>query len=211
MKPTKPTKQTQGRAEADVQNVVKTYDPGAFALSAGLVHEKAARQYASELQPTRAATVTKGVTARRDKAWGGMAEVGTAQITRNTLEQLMDAKILSPKEALALGRVLTLFEAGSVSTDEVKKVSLEVYEELVRSKASPVAIALAGIAKNSVQIAIEMRHTKSEVNWWRVVGADLAGAGTGALAGAAGGPLGIIGGAIAGAVVASGGELAKSK
>ncbi|HEX7607762.1 MAG TPA: hypothetical protein VF370_00375 [Candidatus Cryosericum sp.] len=206
-----PSKLTKGKAEANVESSVKAYDPLVFARAAGRIHEEGARQYASEFLPTKA-HVTKGVGGKAEggTAEGVLAEAGAAQITRNTLEQLMDAKILSPKEALALGRILTLFEAGSVSTDEVKRVSLEVYEELVQSKASPVAIALAGIARNSVQIAVKM-HTEGEVNWWRVVGADLAGAGTGALAGSAGGPLGTIGGAIAGAVVASGGELAKSK
>jgi hypothetical protein len=207
----KPSKPTQGKAEADVQNVVKAYDAGAFALAAGSIHGEAARQYARELQPTEL-QFTKGI--------GVRAQGGTAQITRNTFRRLTDAKILSQRETEALERILTLLDDKMAPSDEVRKVSLDVYDELVQSKASPCAIALAGIAKNSIEIAIEMEHTKgkvskgkvkkSRVNWWHILGADLSGAGTGALAGAGGGPLGIIGGLIAGAVVGSGTELAKS-
>jgi hypothetical protein len=211
-----PSKPTQGKAEADVQNVVKTYDPGAFALTAGSIHGEAARQYARELQPTEV-EFTKGI--------GVTAQGGAAQITRSTFRRLTDAKILSQSETEALERILTLLDDKKTPSDEVKKVSLDVYDKLVQSKASPCAIALAGIAKNSVEIAIEMEHAKgkvsegkagkgkvrrSKINWWHILGEDLSGAGTGALAGAGGGPLGIIGGAIAGAVVGSGKELAKS-
>jgi hypothetical protein len=212
-----PSKPTQGKAEADVQNVVKTYDPGAFARAAGSIHEEAARQYARGLQSTEV-EFTKGI--------GVTAQGGAAQITRNTLRRLTDAKILSQSETEALERILTLLDDKTAPSNEVRKVSVDVYNKLVRSKASPCAIALAGIAKNSIKIAIEVEHTKgkadegkatkgkakkNEVNWWHILGADLAGAGTGALAGAGGGPLGIIGGAIAGAAVGSGGELIKSQ
>jgi len=217
-----PSKPTQGKAEADVQNVVKTYDPGAFARAAGSIHEEAARQYARGLQSTELQPAEGGIF----KALVGVTVPGgTAQITRNTLRRLTDAKILSQSETEALERILTLLDDKKTPSDEVKKVSLDVYDKLVQSKASPCAIALAGIAKNSVEIAIEMEHAKgkvsegkagkgkvrrSKINWWHILGEDLSGAGTGALAGAGGGPLGIIGGAIAGAVVGSGKELAKS-
>lgn len=219
----KPSKPTQGKAEADVQNVVKTYDPGAFARAAGSIHEEAARQYARGLQSTELQPAEGGIF----KALVGVTVPGgTAQITRNTLRRLTDAKILSQSETEALERILTLLDDKTAPSNEVKKVSVDVYNKLVRSKASPCAIALAGIAKNSIKIAIEVEHTKgkadegkatkgkakkNEVNWWHILGADLAGAGTGALAGAGGGPLGIIGGAIAGAAVGSGGELIKSQ
>ena len=123
------------------------------------------------------------------------------------LGRLHRVHALSKSELLHLKAIVKLLNNQQASSADALKVVRDVHNTLVDEESSPCALALASIAKNSIHLAIEMESMKRKVNWWHVLGADLKGAGAGALGGAAAGGVGATLGAVCGAAIGSGAAL----
>lgn len=186
------TKQTNSQSENFVPD--KTMCSGAYILAhaAGELHGKAVRQYLKDFQE---------------------AEGNIVKHIQLMFYRLQDLHALSKSEVLHLNKILALLKNSQASSADALKVVRDVHHALVDEEASACAVAMGGIAENSVCLAIETKSAETEMrgpNWWHVLGADLAGAGAGAIAGSAVPAVGTAVGAICGAAVASGKALEAS-
>ncbi len=160
------------------------FESTVLALAAGSIHEAGVRQYTNDFK---------------------LAKGDNVKLLEIIFGRLHKANYLSEDEVASFKPILNLLEDRNASTAEVLKLVQSVYNTLVEKRASPLAIAFAGIAKNSVQLVQEKEaegYTRKK--WWAIVGADLAGAGTGALAGALVPGIGLVIGGVCGALTASG-------
>lgn len=138
----------------------------------------------------------------------------TVSLLRRAFTRLQHQGALHKGEALQFENVFTLIREKSATSEQALASVCELRRSLVDQHASPCAVALAGIAENSMRVAIEFESSSGtkeapKKKWWQILGADLAGAGTGALTGAAAGGVGAVVGAIAGAAVGTGTYLMK--
>jgi len=152
-----------------------------LALAAGELHGLAVRRYLKNFHES---------------------EGNTVHHIQLTLDRLLHVRLLSRGEVLRLKTILTLLDKHEASSADALRVVRDVHNAMVDEEASLCAVALASIAENSVHLAIEMESAKGKVNWWHVLGADLVGAGEGALVGSLGGPGGVGLGAACGAAIA---------
>jgi hypothetical protein len=132
------------------------------------------------------------------------------QAARRDLEELQAANIISASEMAQLKKILALLQEGNEEglSQAVKEITA-IHSELIDQRASPVAIAIAGVAANS---STSVHHSTGPqgraIKWVGIVVGDVMGAIGGANAGKILGPWGagagaIIGGA-AGSIKASG-------
>jgi hypothetical protein len=164
--------------------------------------------YSFEYILARAAGELHGEAVRRYLKDFDEAKGNTAHHIQLTFDRLMHVGAMSKSEVLRLKTILTLLDEHTASSADALKVVRDVHNALVDEEASPCAVALASIAENSITLAIEMVSAKGKVNWWHALGADLVGAGAGALTGAPVAGVGAVGGAIAGAASGTGAYLA---
>lgn len=156
-----------------------------LAHAAGALHEKYVRIYLNDFRE---------------------ASEDTGRYIHLTFRRLQNIHMLCKSEILQLERILTLLNNHQASVAEAQKLVRDVLNTLVEQDASPCAVALASIAENSLQLCSEMESptAKEKLKWWQILGADLEGAGAGALAGSMLPGVGTTTGAICGAAIASG-------
>lgn len=135
-------------------------------------------------------------------------------LLRRAFARLQQAGALCKGEVLQFEKVFALINEKSASSEQALASVCELRRALVDQHASPCALALAGIAENSMRTAVELEGPSApkeaaKKKWWQILGADLAGAGTGAVTGAAAGGVGAVVGALAGAAVGTGTFLMK--
>lgn len=157
-----------------------------FARAAGELHGEAVRSYLKDFEN---------------------AKGNTAHHIQLTFDRLLHVGALSKSEVLRLKTILTLLNDHKVASADALKVVRDVHHAMLDEEASPCAVALASIAENSVNLAIEMESPKGKVNWWHALGADLVGAAAGALAGVPAAGVGATLGAVCGAASGTGAYL----
>lgn len=135
-------------------------------------------------------------------------------LLRRAFARLQHAGALCKGEALQFEKLFALINEKSATSEQALVCARDLRRALVDQHASPCALAMAGIAENSMRVAIELESAAGpreapKKKWWQILGADLAGAGTGAVTGAAAGGVGAVIGALAGAAVGTGTFLMK--
>jgi hypothetical protein len=177
------TKQIHSESEEFIPDRTMYSSAYILARAAGELHGEAVRWYLKDF----------------DEAKGN-----TAHHIQLMFDRLLHVGAMNKSDVLRLKTILTLLNDHKVSSADALKVVRDVRNAMVDEEASPCAVALASIAENSVNLAIEMQC----MNFWGALGADLVGAGAGALAGAPVAGVGAVVGALAGAASGTGAYLA---